>query len=301
MITKTINSSIIVNSDVRLSGINAILAVDDILQIGNISDTAVSERFSASVSESANSDNDSNCTDRRLSDLPVQIFAIAEGITTGATGRIAARTAVESLLFDVGDYIRKRDFVNLDIADFADIVSENADHAIRQQLTAWQGIQTGTSLAWIMIEKDIAYTYSVGDAALVLYREGMLYRITDPVDKNEMLLQDFYLGYRSRDCRLLPANLNRMPLKKSDIILLLSSELSRMLDDHEIETVLARPDAFASIASSLCDAARSKGTLQELAAATVKVHAIENPPQAPQQQDNRTVKKSRIKKLKSRP
>ncbi len=300
MIAKTIISSVIKGSIADRCGVNAVLAVDDILRIGNSSDSASSVCLKKGSSSEISDNLSLECTDRSVSDLPVQIFGLSEGVTAGSAGRIAAKTALESLLFDIGDYIRKHDSKYLDIADLADMVSENADHAVRQQLTAWQGIITGTSLAWIMIENDIAYTYSVGDSLLALYRDDKFYRITDPIDKADMLAQDFFLGFRSRDNRLVPANLNRMPLKKGDIILLLSSEITGALCNDEIAELLTKPEAFASLANSICEAARYKGSENELAALTVKVHAVDEPPLAPSVRNDKPFKKSRLKKIKDR-
>lgn len=297
MITKTIISSVIKSKADNRCGVNALLAVDDILRIGVYSESVVSGGLENTSKSEAADTNSSDCTDRRASDLPVQIFGLAEGTAEGSIGRIAAVTALESLRFDIGEYIRKHDSKKLDIADFADLVSENADHAVRQQLTAWQGIQIGTSLAWIMIENDVAYTYSVGDALLALFRDNKLYRITDPINKSDMVAQDFFLGYRSKESRLLPANLNRMPLHKGDVILILSSEITKVLTDERIAEILSRPEAFASVADSICEAARYEGSIYETAVLTVKVHSIEEQPSAPIFQKEKPVKKSRLKKI----
>ena len=297
MITKTIISSVIKSKADNRCGVNALLAVDDILQIGVYSESVVSGGLEKASKPEAVDTTSSGCTDRRASDLPVQIFGLAEGIAAGSIGRIAAVTALESLLFDIGEYIRKHDSKKLDIADFADLISENADHAVRQQLTAWQGMQIGTSLAWIMIENDVAYTYSVGDALLALFRDNKLYRITDPINKSDMVAQDFFLGYRSKESRLIPANLNRMPLHKGDVILILSSEITKVLTDERIAEILSRPEAFASVADSICEAARYEGSIYETAVLTVKVHSIEEQPSAPIFQKEKPVKKSRLKKI----
>lgn len=297
MITKTIVSSVIKGGNADQCGINAILAVDRIIQIGCKSASAFAERNKELTASSDLAEASNDHTDRKVSDLPVQIFGLAEGIMNGATGKIAAATAVEALLFDTNEYVRKLNRMELDIADFADLVSENADHAVRQQLTAWQGMQTGASLAWILIENDVAYTYSVGDATLALYREDKLYRITEQIDRETILSQDLFLGYRSKEARLMPANLNRMPLNKGDIILLMSSAISEVISDDEIAEIVARPEAFAAIADSLCDAAGGQDNSKELAVISVKVHAIEEQPSAPLAQTDTGMKKSRLKKI----
>lgn len=273
MITKTLNSSIIDKKGHDDSRSIALLAVDEIL-LGNV--------------------------EQRSCDMPVQVFGIAEGVSVGEAGRIAAEVALESLRYDISEYVNRRDRVRLDIADFADSVSEHADHAVRQQLTAWQGTRTGATLAWIMIENDIAYTYGVGDSTLALYRDDKLYIITDTLEDGEMIAKDFFLGYRSRDGRLIPANLNRMPLQKGDIILLLSSEITKNLNNIDISDILNSPNAFAGLPVTLCNNARNRGAVESLAATAVKIHAIDDIPQAPPLQDPKTVRKSRLKKIRSK-
>ncbi len=278
MIAKILTTSIIKQRSNKLTEAAALI-VDDISGCLDRED------------ETSQSNNLTNIINKSC-DMPVQIYGAAHGVGNTAAGSIAAVTALQSVLYDVNKYIGEYARDDYDFADLADRISEHADHAVRQQLAAYYGLRAGTGLSWLLIEDDVAYTYSLGNSDIFLYRADKLYKITSSIENST---QDTHLGYRAHEGRIIPQNLNRMPLQIGDIIIIAGRNFSEKVDQFDLEAKLGDLGAFSGVSALIEEMLADAGG--SVAVVVCKVSAINDQIPAPVDKGEQKVKHSRIRKM----
>lgn len=231
--------------------------------MGNIPGNQVSELDSTIERRSGSSEN-------------IQLFAVADGMGGHNIGDLAAKTALQTLKDDVDLYIRSIGKKVIDFAELADIASEDIDRCVRQQLVAWQGMPVGTTLSWLLIYNDSAYTMSIGHSRIYLFRQNKLYCVTrDHRTPENGSRPDLYYGFRAEESRIIPDNLNRLPLQKGDVLLLTTDGITNVLSDETIESVLSSPQAYVNQVHRLKDLALASGSRDNMCIAAVRVQAVE--------------------------
>ena len=144
---------------------------------------------------------------RGSSDHPLQLYAVADGMGGYGIGDLAARVALWSLQENIAIYQTRTGRKIMDFAELAERVSDDMDQSVRQQLTAWQGMPVGASVSWLMIENDAAYTMSMGQNRIYLFRHGRLYCMTqDHINRKHGNRPDLYYGFRPHESRMMPDN-----------------------------------------------------------------------------------------------
>jgi protein phosphatase len=231
--------------------------------------------LTADTIDSINSD-DSTLEKRSGSDKSTQLFAVADGMGGHNIGDLASLTALEALQYEVDLYFKNVGKKEIDFAKLADNVSESVDRCVRQQLVAWQGMPVGTTLSWLLISKDSAYTMSIGHSRIYLFRQNKLFCVTrDHKTSGKSSRPDLYYGFRSDESRIIPDNLNRLPLQKGDILLLTTDGITNVLTDETIESVLSSPQAFVSQIHQLKDLSLASDSRDNMCVVAVRVQSVE--------------------------
>jgi protein phosphatase len=221
-------------------------------------DAAVPQELNASYERSA------------VTDDALQFYAVTDGMGGTGVGDLAAQTALGIL----DQYRRRLQAGRFDFSTFARDYIDQTNQAICHLLASYQGLPVGTTLSLLIIEREAAYTISLGNSRVYLYRDGKLYRLTeDHVD----LLPDRrrltrYLGlFQDEDALLAAENLTRTALSKGDVFLLTTDGVTDLIDDETIEAQLASPVAFVQQIRQLQDLVLQAGGRDNLALIGVKV------------------------------
>ena len=182
------------------------------------------------------------------------IIVIADGMGGTAAGKMAADSAVHTIIdaYSAQDYIA-------DIPAFLLNAAKDADKKIFnfQDVNA-QKIDAGSTVVASMIRENNLFWISVGDSRLYIIREGTILQLTQDHnyasvlqdglrcgaitqedveqerEKGEALVSYLGLG----ELLLTDQNTDRLPLKKDDILIMMTDGLYKILTDKEIENVL---------------------------------------------------------------
>lgn len=221
-------------------------------------------------------ESDSTIERRSGSEGYSQLFAVADGMGGHNIGDLASKTALQTLKDDVDLYVKNIGKKVIDFAELADIASEDIDRCVRQQLVAWQGMPVGTTLSWLLIYNDSAYTMSIGHSRIYLFRQNKLFCVTrDHRSADRGSRPDLYYGFRADESRIIPDNLNRLPLQKGDVLLLMTDGITNVLSDESIEVVLSSPQAFVNQVHRLKDLALASGSKDNMCVVAVRIQSVD--------------------------
>lgn len=200
----------------------------------------------------------------------LQFFAVADGMGGSGIGDVAAQTVLQVL-----DQHRRWQQAGgrFDFVSFARDYIEHANQAVCQLLASYQGLPVGTTLSLLVIDRDTAYTVSLGNSRVYLYRDGQLYRLTEDhinrlPDRRQLTR---YIGVFQEDAASEAENLTRTVLNKGDIFLLASDGITDYLTDEAIAGRLATPLAFVQQIRLLRNLALQAGGGDNLALIGVKI------------------------------
>ena len=240
---------------------------------------------------------DSLCTDDSQG-----IYLLADGIGGHNAGEIASALAVETVYTALSACI-----ANCSSDDLFDLMAE-AFHTAHGEITAkartslsFMGM--GTTLVVAVVRENMAYIAHAGDSRAyhysqlhpplpnplfmpqrVLKREvTLLRRITNDHSMGDQLLangipreqiaeKQFHNLTQAIGCGAPPLpDFNAIKLNQGDLLLLCSDGLTDMLDDNEIEAILANGDAdLKTLVASLIDAANANGGRDNVSVVLVK-------------------------------
>lgn len=199
-----------------------------------------------------------------------QFFAVADGTGGGGIGDLASRTAMQVL-------DRQRRGLNpnsrFDFANFARDTVDLANRAVGEQLASFEGLDVGTTLSLLAIEKDTAYTISLGDSRIYLYRDGRLQCLTtDHISQ----MPDFHqlaghVGFLTDSAIVESDNMTRTELVRGDVFLLLTDGVTDVLTDGQIQAALGEPVAFVQQIQNLRERALHLGSRDNLSLIGVKI------------------------------
>lgn len=173
----------------------------------------------------------------------LQIYAVADGRGGPGIGDAAALAALRII-----DQQRKRlrPGNRLDFPIFARETLDLANRSICDLLAPYEGLPVGTTLSLLAIDRDTAYTLSLGNSRIYLFRDGLLSRLTvdhdNPLPDRSRLSR--YRGLFDDDLSPDDVSMTRTELKRGDVFLIATDGLIEVVDDTLLSNTLADPSAF---------------------------------------------------------
>ena len=199
-----------------------------------------------------------------------QIFAVTDGMG----GRGIGDTASQAVLRILDQQRRRlRPGTRLDFNTFARDVVDLANRSVCDLLAPYEGLPVGTTLTLLAIDRDTAYTMSLGNSRVYLYRDGQLIRLTEDhvgqlPDRRRLTR---YLGFLAEGGMADVENMTRTALIRGDIFLLATDGLTDVVDDEQIAVALADPSAFVRQIRHLRDLALQQGGRDNLAVIGIRI------------------------------
>ncbi|MGI6334159.1 MAG: PP2C family protein-serine/threonine phosphatase [Saccharofermentanales bacterium] len=200
----------------------------------------------------------------------LQIYAIADGRGGPGIGDEAALTVLRI----VDDQkCRQRPGLRLDFPVFAKEIVESGNRSICQLLVPYEGLPVGTTLSLLAIDRDVAYTLSLGNSRIWLFRDGTLRPLTKPHDN---ALPDWerlrrFRGLFGEELSPDEFSMTQTELRRGDVFLLATDGLSKMVDDDLIGDLLADPSAFIQQIRNLRTQALHRGGCDNLALIGIRI------------------------------
>ena len=209
------------------------------------------------------------------------VFALCDGMGGAATGEVASRIAVDTLINQLcaaDSHENRRKVLEEAIASANQIV-----HARAEREAALHGM--GTTLVAVAIGGDRALVGHVGDSRCYLYRRGELSRLTHD---HSLVDEQVRLGQLTQDeadhsplrnvitraigtQTSVSADIAELALEPDDILLLCSDGLTKELSDDRIEAMLADDGDLDGLCGRLIDAAKAAGGHDNVTAVLAKV------------------------------
>lgn len=200
---------------------------------------------------------------------PLQLYAVADGMGGGGIGDVASRTVLQVL----DQQRRLRVGPRFEFTPFARDLIDLANRSVCEQLSAYEALPIGTTLSLLAIDRDNAYTLSLGNSRIYLYRDSELHCLTEDhisqlPDRRRLTR---YLGFQADGGLLEVENMTRTVLCRGDILLLTTDGITDVLTDEQIAAELAAPVAFVQQIRRLRDLALEKGGRDNLALIGVRI------------------------------
>lgn len=201
-------------------------------------------------------------------------FAVADGMGGHAAGEVASRMAVDMLA------TRLDEAGGAPAADELVRAFEEANHAILERAAAEplkRGMGTTLTVLATTVEGEALIAH-VGDSRLYRFRDGLLEQLTrdhtwvqEHVDAGVLSAENArHHPFSSVLTRVLGTTASATPdvqqtvVKPDDLYLLCSDGLSGMVDDPEIEEILAERSSLEHKGSKLVAAANRNGGLDNI-------------------------------------
>jgi len=218
------------------------------------------------------------------------VLAVADGLGGHASGELAGRIAVDSLLKHLAETMA---WPSIDDHDTAPVLEELGrayetcqaaifQHTAEQPETAGMG----TTLTTVCIVGRYALLAHAGDSRCYLYREGELRRLTTDHTVAQRLVERGELdpeeAERSRwnhvlwkvlggSPELVEPDLSVVEVFPADILLLCTDGITKHLDDERLAEMLAAGRSAASICRGLIEAANAAGGSDNVTAVVARL------------------------------
>lgn len=210
------------------------------------------------------------------------LFGVADGMGGHLAGDVASATAVETVKRLAGDSAPHRP------EDLAGYLKE-ANVTVWGRAQADNNLQgMGTTFTLLHLRGDKGHLAHVGDSRAYLLRDGKLEQITEDHTLVERMVREGRIQrgeaahhpQRNIITRALgieedlDVDILTLDLKRGDRLLLCSDGLSSMVEDVEIESLLAQNDDLQQIADRMVDAANSAGGEDNVTVVIVEVREL---------------------------
>lgn len=224
------------------------------------------------------------------------LYAVADGVGGHEGGEVASRIAVEVLAEAVPDLMGEGDrtppagtarTVDAEVSALRYAITLS-NREIRQAIDhdpALSGM--ATTLTALFLKKGRAFLAHIGDSRAYLLRSGKLKQLTED---HSVVAEQVRSGLltpeqarRSRNRNMitralgigddLSADLAAHPVQKNDTFLLCTDGLTEMVDDREINSILATSSPRDAV-RKLLDAANARGGADNITAVVVRVTEV---------------------------
>lgn len=204
---------------------------------------------------------------------PLQFYAVADGMGGRGIGDLAAFTAMR-VLDQQRRYVKPGS--RFDFAAFARDQVEMANRSVREQLANYQGMPVGTTFSLLAIDRDTAYTLSLGNSRIYLFRDNQLNQLTEDhvsqMPDRRRVVQ--YIGFQPDQSSSEAENLSRITLERGDVFILATDGITDVLSDGQIAEALNSPSAFVQQIRQIRDMALQTGGRDNLALVGIKIQEV---------------------------
>jgi PPM family protein phosphatase len=198
-----------------------------------------------------------------------QFYAVADGTGGMGIGDAASRTAMWAL----DQQQRALRQGRFDFEPFARDTVNLANRTVCDQLAPYEGLRVGTTFSLLVIDQNAAYTISLGNSRIYLFRSGQLHRLTEDhlsrMPDHHQLTR--HLGFLTDAAMTESENMTRTVLNPGDILLLTTDGVTNNLDDGLITRELMAPAAFVQIIHHLRTLVLQTGGQDNFALIAVKI------------------------------
>lgn len=217
------------------------------------------------------------------------IFVVADGMGGHAAGEVASEMAVRYMTRELGSLVNLADE---QVAERMRAAIRAANAAIFQRtLTEIDKRGMGTTVTALVLYRARFLVGQVGDSRAYLLRDGALTQITKDHSYVQEQVDAGYLTpeqarshpYSNVITRCVGANSEVVPdiyvgaVKPHDLLLLASDGLTGMLEDPEINKVLASDRSPQEKVDDLINDANRHGGLDNITAIVVRVDSVDRP------------------------
>ena len=207
------------------------------------------------------------------------LFIVADGMGGYSAGEIASNLAVNIIM----DYI----ISNFDKGNIFDVIAEAVkkanDYILKESYKKEECRGMGTTIVIALIVDDLLYYSNVGDSRIYTYFENKLNQISKDHSYVQELLD--VGAITEEDAKFYPKNLvtsavgtedrykiniDKIPLKKDEYILLCTDGLTDLIDDVDIEDVLQNEYEVKELCEILQYMANSTGGYDNITITIIK-------------------------------
>ncbi len=218
------------------------------------------------------------------------IFVVADGMGGHAAGEVASDMAVRAVARELGSL---KGLGDEEVADRMREAIRAANGAIFQRtLTEHDKRGMGTTVTALVLFAGRFLIGQVGDSRAYLLRDGKLSQVTKDHSYVQEQVDAGYLTpeqarthpYSNVITRCVGANSEVLPdiyvgsVKERDLFLLASDGLTGMLEDHELERIMAADAMPQGHVDALVDEANRHGGLDNITAILVRIDSLEPAP-----------------------
>jgi len=224
------------------------------------------------------------------------IFVVADGMGGHAAGEVASEMAVRYIARELGSL---KGLGDEEVAERIRMAIRTANGAIFERtLTEHDKRGMGTTVTSLVLYSGRFQIGQVGDSRAYLLRDGKLTQITKDHSYVQEQVDAGYLTpeqarthpYSNVITRCVGANSDVIPdvyvgsVKANDSFLLASDGLTGMLEDFELQDIMARPGQPQEQVDTLISEANRHGGLDNITAIVVRIDSVEYvDPEATQQ------------------
>lgn len=188
------------------------------------------------------------------------IYAVADGVSTSVAGDTAAEMAIELL----GEFFTTHRPATEEL--LLDLV-ETADAQVRMTTDA------ACTLTGVWLANGVASVFNLGDSATLMYREGILRRITPPQLRGLGLAAYVGMGKTVRH----NVFLENIPFKKGDLFLICSDGVLEALDVEELHHLVdGREEAGGVLLAEVERRLEARGHTDDATMLVVQVLEVES-------------------------
>ena len=203
----------------------------------------------------------------------LQFYAVADGMGGRGIGDLAAFTVMRVL-----DQQRRhvKPGSRFDFSAFAHDQVEMANRSVREQLAKYTGMPVGTTFSLLAIDRDTAYTLSLGNSRIYLFRDNQLNQLTEDhvnqLQERRKVVQ--YIGFLPDQSRSEAENLSRITLERGDVFILATDGITDVLSASQIAAALNSPSAFVQQIRQIRDLVLQAGGRDNLALIGIKIQEV---------------------------
>lgn len=214
------------------------------------------------------------------------LYAVCDGMGGAEYGEVASEIAVQTL----GKYYKQSQSGD-GFDKLCNLYVDEANAKICAKIENIGGLRMGTTLAILAVGGDAAKVYNIGDSRVYLLRDGKLTQVSKDHTQMRRMIElgiltpekakthperhklTQHLGIFSNEMIIEPFVSSKISLENGDVFLLCSDGLTDMLEDVEIERIIAQNKTAEQAAQTLLNTALANGGKDNTTIITVRIEA----------------------------
>lgn len=210
------------------------------------------------------------------------VFAVADGMGGHLAGEIASSLALEFIKVNIKQYLE-----NNDTESGLHYLLEGVNNYIYDQAMHDEKMSgMGTTLTLAYIDDRTMFFAHVGDSRIYLYRDGVLFQVTEDHSlvhellKNKLINEQEANNHPKKNIltraigtkKIMEIDTGKILLRDNDIFVLATDGLTNMVSDEEISSIIASNDQdFDLLATELLEQAKIAGGKDNITFVCIKI------------------------------